>query len=43
MNDSEEEFIHMVQDDYSGHVKVEMLFDISEGKGAESSEGHRAM
>ena len=43
MNQSEEEFIHIVQDDYSGHVKVEMLFDISEGKGGQSSEGHRAM
>jgi hypothetical protein len=28
MNNLEEEFIHMVQDDYSGQVKVEILFDM---------------
>ena len=28
MNRSEEEFIQMVQDDYSGYVKVEILFDL---------------
>jgi hypothetical protein len=32
MNHSEEEFIQMVQNDYSGHVKVEILFDVRNEK-----------
>ena len=32
MNDSEEEFIQMVRDDYSGHVKVAVLFDLRNDK-----------
>jgi len=42
-NHSEEEFIHMVQDDYSGHVKVEILFDVRNGKWLGFLEGCCAM
>jgi hypothetical protein len=43
MNHAEEEFIQMVQDDYSGHVKVEVLFDLRNEKRLGFLEGHCAM
>ena len=43
MNHSEEEFIQMVQDDYSGHVKVEILFDVRNEKRLGFLEGRCAM
>jgi hypothetical protein len=43
MNHSEEEFIQMVQDDYSGHVKVEVLFDVRNEKRLGFLEGRFAM
>ena len=43
MNDSEDEFIQMVQDDYSGHVKVEILFDLRNEKRLGFLEGRCAM
>jgi hypothetical protein len=43
MNHAEEEFIQMVQDDYSGHVKVEILFDLRNEKRLGFLEGLCAM
>jgi hypothetical protein len=43
MNHAEEEFIQMVQDDYSGHVKVEILFDVRNEKRLGFLEGLCAM
>jgi len=43
MNHSQEEFIHMVQDDYSGYVKVEILFDVRNEKRLRFLEGRCAM
>jgi hypothetical protein len=43
MDHSEEEFIQMVQDDYSGHVKVEILFDLRNEKRLGFLEGRCAM
>ena len=43
MNHSEEEFIHMVQGDYSGHVKVKILFDVRNEKRLGFLEGRCAM
>ena len=43
MNHSEEEFIQMVQDDYSGQVKVEILFDMRNEKRLGFLEGLCAM
>lgn len=43
MNRSEEEFIQMVQEDYSGHVKVEILFDLRNEKRLRFLEGRCAM
>jgi hypothetical protein len=39
----EEEFIQMVRDDYSGHVKVEILFDVRKEKRLAFLEGRCAM
>jgi hypothetical protein len=44
MNHSEEEeFIQMVRDDYSGHVKVEILFDVRNEKRLGFLEGRWAI
>jgi len=43
MYHSEEEFIQMVQDDYSGLVKVEILFDLRNDKRLGFLEGFCAM
>ncbi|MGA3327168.1 MAG: hypothetical protein ABSF45_22110 [Terriglobia bacterium] len=43
MNQAEEEFIQMVQNDYSGHVKIEVLFDVRNEKRLVFLEGRCAM
>ena len=43
MNHPEEEFIQMVQEDYSGYVKVEILFDVRNEKRLGFLEGCFAM
>ena len=43
MNHAEEEFIQMVQNDYSGNVKIEVLFDVRNEKRLRFLEGRWAM